>query len=207
MVVYTRKGNLVDLVNPYNTVIDVDDIAWALSNINRFGGHAKLPINVASHSLMVSRFCAVIAKSKGFDAAEIARVQLAGLCHDFAEAYLGDIPAPLKAVVPEFKNLEKTFDRVIRSRLNLPHWDVTIVHKADWLALLIEAENATMIPMSQLNPSMDEVLGDLGLGRSDLAIGPVFLPPAAARETLVLQYRILKQYLAEADTPVSLAEL
>jgi len=54
----TVSGKIIDLANPQVEDIDVKDIAWALSRINRYVGHtmSKLPYTVAQHSVEVSRY-------------------------------------------------------------------------------------------------------------------------------------------------------
>lgn len=65
----------------------LDDIANALSNICRFGGHVRF-YSVAEHCVRVSR----ILEEWGWDPA----LQRLGLFHDAAEAYIGDIVRPIK---------------------------------------------------------------------------------------------------------------
>lgn len=62
------------------------DIAHALSNICRFGGHSKF-YSVAQHSVFVSRL--VGTESNG-------RYTFFSIMHDAGEAYIGDIVKPLK---------------------------------------------------------------------------------------------------------------
>jgi len=87
----TRSGRRVDLFDPDPATIDLGDIAFALSHQNRFNGHAGC-YSVAEHSVRVSKVC--------------ASDPLAGLLHDAAEAYVGDLIRPLKAHLPGFDAIE-----------------------------------------------------------------------------------------------------
>ncbi len=78
--------------------IDILDIAHALSQVNRFGGHLPRPVSVAQHSVYVSRLC------EGPHA-------LQALLHDASEAYLGDVTKWLKAT-PEFAAYRKAEERL-----------------------------------------------------------------------------------------------
>ena len=71
--------------------IDIYDIAWALSQINRFVGHARRPYSVAEHSLLVADLAKIDGKSPA--------VQLACLLHDAHEAYTGDVGSPHKNAI------------------------------------------------------------------------------------------------------------
>lgn len=71
--------------------IRIEDIAHALSLINRYTGHACRPYSVAEHSLL----CAQAAKDQGLTPI----VQLAALLHDGHEAYTGDMASPIKREV------------------------------------------------------------------------------------------------------------
>lgn len=68
--------------------IKIEDIAHALSNICRYGGHGNNFFSVAQHSILASQFSS--------DPAEA----LALLLHDAHEAYFGDNIRPIKYSVP-----------------------------------------------------------------------------------------------------------
>lgn len=62
--------------------ICIDDIAHALSNICRYGGHSREFYSVAQHCTLVSDW--------------MPTDKLHGLLHDASEAYLGDVVRPVK---------------------------------------------------------------------------------------------------------------
>ncbi len=80
----TFSGLYVDPLNMKKEDIRIVDIAHALSMQCRFSGHTSNHYSVAEHSVHVST-------RLGNDA-----LGLIGLLHDASEAYLVDIPAPIK---------------------------------------------------------------------------------------------------------------
>lgn len=109
----------------------VGDIAHALSLINRFNGHTKFPYTVAQHSVLVSYLV------PGDQA-------LAGLMHDGHEAFVCDIPTPLKMLIPQYKGIEKHCMRELRTRFHLPLEDTPEVKWAD--ATMLYTEQRDMMP-------------------------------------------------------------
>lgn len=85
--VQTFSGRIINLANVTSDDIDIEDIAHALHNINRFNGHTSKPYSVLSHSL-----CAAALMPEG--------KKMEGLLHDAAEAYIGDIITPIKELFP-----------------------------------------------------------------------------------------------------------
>lgn len=104
--IVTHSGLIVDLQNPDPETIIIQDIAYALSNINRYTGHSRPRISVAYHSILV---CENLPQE----------LKLEGLLHDAAEAYLGDVSSPLKSLLPEYQNLESRFQTVIAEKFKL----------------------------------------------------------------------------------------
>ena len=78
-------------VNPFAlgpSDIYIEDIAQALANQCRFGGHCRRFYSVAQHSCLV----ADLMREQGEDTTAV----LWALLHDAPEAYLSDLPHPLK---------------------------------------------------------------------------------------------------------------
>ncbi len=128
----THTGRIIDLARFTEEDICIEDIAHALSQIIRFTGHAKAPYTVAQHSLLV---------------AEIAPPQhrLWALLHDASEAYLGDVASPLKALLPQYQDLEEKFQKVIAGRFALP-WPIPpAVKHADRVVLMAEKRDLLMV--------------------------------------------------------------
>ena len=83
MWIETYTGKKVYPLEPDEKTLCVEDIAHALALTCRFGGHCSEFYSVAQHSCLVSDLCP-------------GELKLAGLMHDAAEAYLGDVVSPIK---------------------------------------------------------------------------------------------------------------
>ncbi len=83
----TASGRKIDLDQPDPSQISLEDIAGGLSRICRFGAQAVRFHSVAEHAVLVSRLVA--------DGGH-PQLGLAALHHDSHEAYVCDIPKPLK---------------------------------------------------------------------------------------------------------------
>lgn len=136
----TYTGKYVDLENPQAHQIDLQSIAHGLANTCRYNGQVKF-YSVAEHAVMVSRRL----ERQGFD----AETQLAGLHHDDAEAFLGDVTRPLKGLLqPVYGELSDRMDLAVFDALRLPlRCAGNLLHgyeevkAADNWALFIEADN------------------------------------------------------------------
>lgn len=110
--------------------VDLADIAFALAHTHRFLGHAGA-YSVASHSLHVARIVTE----------QLGRPELAleALLHDAHEAYVGDVSAPLKRLLPDYCALERMTERVVRRAFGLGETMSDEVRRADVMALEDEA--------------------------------------------------------------------
>jgi len=109
--------------------VTIEMIAHSLSNQCRYGGRASTFYSVAQHCLYVSRTCD-------------PQDALWGLLHDASEAFILDIPRPIKysVVFDEYRLLEKKWDLVIAAKFNLSPEMPASVHIADKNVLAAECK-------------------------------------------------------------------
>ncbi|MBF0380138.1 MAG: phosphohydrolase [Magnetococcales bacterium] len=105
--------------------VNIEDIAHALSMLCRFNGHLERFYSVAEHSVYVSQIVS-------------PENQLWGLIHDSAEAYLADIPSPVKKHLAQFKSIEKNLLKVICSHFNIDSKMPEEIKLADMVLLSTE---------------------------------------------------------------------
>lgn len=126
-----HSGRLIDLENLQPQDILIQDIAHALSNICRFGGHIPRFYSVAQH-------CCFVADLVPYPA------RLEGLMHDAAEAYIGDMVTPIKHLpsMYGFRALESKVEAAIAKAFGLGfgYWRNEI-KAADGLAYVTESIN------------------------------------------------------------------
>ena len=94
-------------LDPNPEKILIADIAHALAHQCRFGGHASKFYSVAEHSVHVSKLC-------------LPEHALWGLLHDASEAYLVDLPRPLK-LLPEFAPYREAERRLQLQQIGRAH--------------------------------------------------------------------------------------
>lgn len=111
---------------PFNPKVEqvlLEDIAYALAGIRRWGAHANYRYTVGQHSLEVAEWI----KQNGGSRHE----QLCGLMHDAGETYLQDIAAPIKNFLTEYLEIERTVEEVIAAKFRLQYPFPEIVWRAD----------------------------------------------------------------------------
>lgn len=130
--IQTFSGVQFDLEHPKESDIYIEDIAHALSQLCRFNGHTRVFYSVAQHSYYVARYL----EHKGFD----NKTVLAGLLHDGAEAYTGDIVKPVKKLISGFSALEERIQSIIYKRFGVDFNDdvSSAVSYVDGLLLFAE---------------------------------------------------------------------
>lgn len=123
----TYSGVKFFVQDPHLDDFRLVDVAHALSNMCRFGGHCRSFYSVSEHSLLVSYLLP-------------PKLRLCGLMHDGVEGYLADLQRPVKNL-PEFKvfkDVELTLEKVLAERFGLPFPFPPEVKWADNVALALE---------------------------------------------------------------------
>lgn len=95
-------------------------VAHALAIEPRFSGHTLFPVSVGDHSLRVAREVERRAKARGWSHTKVREIVLAALLHDGSEAYLRDLPTPIKAKLPDYAAVEAVVQRAVDLRFGVP---------------------------------------------------------------------------------------
>jgi len=110
--VETYTGKQFWPLDPRPEDVCIEDIAHSLSMQCRFNGHCSRFYSVAEHSVIVAKELEARDYYPG--------VQLEGLLHDAAEAYICDIPRPLKRHIASYSSIEYKVQKAIFEAFNLP---------------------------------------------------------------------------------------
>jgi len=122
----TYSGKYIDVFNLKEGDIDIKDIVVSLSRAPRYGGHMKKQISVLRHTLHVISF---LKDDKNI---------LGALLHDASEAYLCDMPKPIKDRLPEYQKLEHSVMLAISAKYGFEYPLNDDVKNADRAALEYE---------------------------------------------------------------------
>ena len=114
-------------LDPRPDEIDVADIAHALSLLCRYGGHVDRFYSVAEHCVLMSYAVA-------------PEHALAALLHDATEAYVVDVPRPLKRYLTNYREIEALVWNAICLRFRLAGDLPAEVKDADDRILLTERD-------------------------------------------------------------------
>lgn len=127
----TFTGRKLHVPRPEPGDICIEDIAHGLACMPRWGGHTFKHYPVAAHAIFVAM---LVPDEFKFDA----------LNHDDSEAYLADIPAPIKYLMPDYKRIEGEMMRAIADTLGFQWPPSPAVKYADAVALY--AERCALFP-------------------------------------------------------------
>lgn len=116
--------------------IDIRDIAHALALCCRYTGHCLFHYSIATHSVLVSRHVP-------------PEDALWGLLHDASEAYLIDVPRPIKPMLSGYREIEKSVEMAVARRFQLTWPMPDVVKKVD-TQLLINERRQIMAPVEWL---------------------------------------------------------
>lgn len=105
----THTGVYMNVFEPTLDMICIEDIAHSLSQQCRFGGHLPSFFSVAQHSLNCSYFI------------ENEELKLTALLHDASEAYLLDIPKPIKNRLANYREIENNLMYLISEKFGFKY--------------------------------------------------------------------------------------
>lgn len=112
----TFTGKHFSLQQPDPEQVDPRDLAHQLSMECRWGGAVARHYSVAEHSIYVARFAAAMVEPLHKDLA-----MAWGLLHDAHEAYLKDVPTPLKLLLGStYTYMAAGIDLAVLRRFDLP---------------------------------------------------------------------------------------
>lgn len=142
----TISGLYVNVFDPDPDTIRIEDIAHALSNQCRFGGHLPKFYSVAQHS----HLCWEVANEKDkYDA----------LMHDASEAYLLDMPKPIKVELSDYNRIEDNLMNVIAEKFKFNYPKTNAVEKVDhylleweWNVIMLKKTDSGFPPIKCLTP-------------------------------------------------------
>ena len=119
----------IDPLHPDPAEVDIRDIAHSLARLCRYNGHVGGFYTVARHSLIVSWHL----EYTGYP-----DLALQGLLHDGAEAYLSDIPRPVKRApeLEHFREFDAAMNKAVMEHFGLPYPIPEEVMDADRYVLL-----------------------------------------------------------------------
>lgn len=123
--IQTAMGRQFWPMDPRPDEVFIDDIAHALSMLCRFGGHCLRFYSVAEHCVLMSRVAP-------------AQFKMWALLHDATEAYLVDVPRPLKPFLLGYGEAEDKIMRAISFRFNLHLGMPPVVKQLDRAILMDE---------------------------------------------------------------------
>lgn len=131
----TSTGRVYWPMDPRSEDVNIEDIAHALSMQCRYGGHSGEFYSVAEHSVYVSQWVP-------------QKYALVALLHDATEAYVADVPRPLKPFLANYAHIEQNNWQAIAQAFELSVIVPECVHDIDTRICLTEMRR--LMPTSPL---------------------------------------------------------
>lgn len=156
------SGRRISLANPSPASFCAEDIAHGLSHVCRFSGQVRTFYSVAQHSIMVASLVP-------------DRLRRHALLHDGSEAFLQDIPTPVKVLLPTYALLEARFQGAIEAAFGLAalnDGDRATIKRADMLAVSVEMRDL-------FDGHFTQERGDLPRPPEGLVVGECMTPVQA----------------------------
>lgn len=133
--IQTALGGQFWPIDPRPEEINPEDIAHALSLLCRFGGHCLRFYSVAEHSVLLARKAS-------------PENRLWALLHDASEAYLVDVPRPIKPFLAGYREAEEKIMKAVCSRFGIPEEMPDEIKDLD-VRILTDERHQNMAPAPQ----------------------------------------------------------
>src|SRR3990167_2313195 len=130
------SGQLVDIENFDDSMVNLNDIAHHLAKIQRFNGACPIDVtySVGEHCINLSRYFK-----------DYTLKRKIALLHDASEAYLSDVVSPVKRHLIQYQELEEHVQDIIYKKYlgrgSIPKVYHTDIKEADKRILIDEAKS------------------------------------------------------------------
>lgn len=146
-----QSGNIIDLANPKASQICREDISIGLSNLCRYSGGTIHFYSVAQHLLNCYRLARNVHKYNDIVARHV-------FLHDTAEAYLSDIPTPVKKMLPEYLNIEESILKSIYE-----YFDISFPNDEERKIVNFIDQEILAYEIPKLIPNLSPIMPDITL--------------------------------------------
>lgn len=173
---HTSSGKALDFEHPRAEDMDLAEICRALSHQCRYNGNTLFHYSVAQHSTLIARH--LLEKTRS------VRIAMAGLLHDAAEAYTGDITRPIQELLffgnPQVRlvykrtqaKLDRCISELVSRGLSVPIDPLSFhsheVNSAD-LGILLDEREVVLKPGPRWSLDDDETITPLGVSISPMS--------------------------------------
>lgn len=169
--IQTYSGKQFWPLDPRPDEIEINDIAHALGMMCRFAGHVERFYSVAEHSLLLS-----------LNAPD--EFKLWALLHDATEAYLVDIPRPIKPYLTNYVDIENYLMKAIAEKFGLGSTIIPSAVKAMDHRILLDEQIQNMKPQVV---AWDPIPG------GELGVKLLYLEPREAETRFLDQFHKLTE--------------
>jgi 5'-deoxynucleotidase YfbR-like HD superfamily hydrolase len=128
----TYTGRYIDAFNMTIEDIDILDITHSLALTTRWNGHSQEPYSIAEHCVWMA------------ERATTPETKMEALLHDASEAYIVDVPTPIKKRMPEYLVVEEHIMSLVAKKFGFSLPMSEEVKKLDRQALEFEWENKVL---------------------------------------------------------------
>jgi hypothetical protein len=179
--IYTYTGQIFFPLDPRAEEVRTMDIIQGLALKCRWSAQCHRFYSIAEHSVRVANIARALAEEAGLTGLALTNIFNHGILHDAHEAYIVDMPSPIKAFITGWKDIEDKIQNAILDYYGLDRsHGAPYVKYADLMLLVIEHNELFPKPLP-----MDDVFH----GRAGKNLWPTYPEiPACAREAAMLPY-------------------